>query len=149
MALPKEEDVLVAPNFGLQIDGVMVEYLNSVSGLQVEQDVIKYQQNAGTTGRNNVTLMPGVAKDGQVQVERGASMSPAFTQWIDDSLNGRMATARKNASIILMDYEDSPVRRWNLRNAWCSKIVMGTLKAGDTNPLTETVTIVFEELVVE
>ncbi|MCZ9342648.1 phage tail protein, partial [Streptomyces sp. TRM76130] len=71
MALPKAEDVLVAPNFGLQIDGVMVEYLNSVSGLQVEQDVIKYQQNAGTTGRNNVTLMPGVAKDGQVQVERG------------------------------------------------------------------------------
>ncbi|MEU4652460.1 phage tail protein [Streptomyces sp. NPDC023723] len=149
MALPKAEDVLVAPNFGLQIDGVMVEYLNSVSGLQVEQDVIKYQQNAGTTGRNNVTLMPGVAKDGSVQVERGASQSPAFTTWINDSLNGQMATARKNATIILMDYEDSPVKRWNLRNAWCSKIVMGTLKAGDTNPLTETVTIVFEELVVE
>ncbi|MCZ9346527.1 phage tail protein, partial [Streptomyces sp. TRM76130] len=99
--------------------------------------------------RNNVTLMPGVAKDGQVQVERGASQSPAFTTWINDSLNGQMATARKNATIILMDYEDNPVKRWNLRNAWCSKIVMGTLKAGDTNPLTETVTIVFEELVVE
>lgn len=55
MSLPKPEDVLVAPNFGIQIDGVMVEYLNSVSNLQIEQDVIRYQQNQGTTGRNNVT----------------------------------------------------------------------------------------------
>ncbi|WP_329136255.1 phage tail protein [Streptomyces sp. NBC_00670] len=149
MALPKAEDVLVAPNFGIQIDGVMIEYLNSVNGLQVEQDVIKYQQNQGTTGRSNVTLMPGVGKDGQVDIERGASQSDAFTQWIKDSLDGNMGVARKNATIILMDYEDNPVKRWNLRNAWCSKIVMSTLKAGDTSPVTETVTIVFEDLVIE
>ncbi|GAA2598875.1 MULTISPECIES: phage tail protein [Streptomyces] len=149
MSLPKPEDVLVAPNFGIQIDGVMVEYLNSVTNLQIEQDVIKYQQNQGTTGRNNVTLMPGVAKDGSVQVERGMSQSSVFTQWINDSMAGRMATARKNATIIVMDYEDNPVKRWNLRNAWCSKVVAGALKAGDTNALTETITIVFEEMVVE
>ncbi|CAM5615777.1 phage tail protein [Streptomyces] [Streptomyces violaceorubidus] len=93
--------------------------------------------------------MPGVAKDGSVQVERGMSQSSVFTQWINDSMAGRMATARKNATIIVMDYEDNPVKRWNLRNAWCSKVVAGTLKAGDTNALTETITIVFEELVVE
>ncbi|CAM5544220.1 Phage tail protein OS=Streptomyces tendae OX=1932 GN=GUR47_26330 PE=4 SV=1 [Streptomyces tendae] len=77
------------------------------------------------------------------------SQSSVFTQWINDSMAGRMATARKNATIIVMDYEDNPVKRWNLRNAWCSKVVAGTLKAGDTNALTETITIVFEELVVE
>lgn len=37
-------DALTSHNFGLQIDGVMVEYLQEVSGLTMEQDVIEYQQ---------------------------------------------------------------------------------------------------------
>ncbi len=48
-----------------------------------------------------------------------------------------------------MDSEDTPVKRYNLRNAWCNKIDASAVKAGDTSALTETVTIVFEELVIE
>ncbi|MFC9059941.1 phage tail protein, partial [Streptomyces sp. NPDC057074] len=135
--------------FGLQIDGVMVEYLAEVSGLTLEQDVIKYPQNNGATGKNEIALLPGTQKDGQCTVVRGMTQSASFTQWINDSINGRMATARKNASIIMMDFEDNPVKRYNLRNAWCSKIDTSTVKAGEASALTETVTIVFEELVIE
>ncbi|WP_320779805.1 phage tail protein [Streptomyces sp. CRN 30] len=149
MALPLPDDSLVAINFGLQIDGVMVEYLSEVSGLTLEQDVIRLRQNQGTTGKNSVAVMPGAPKDGQCTVVRGMTQSASFTQWINDSLNGRMATARKNASIILMDYEDNPIKRYNLRNAWCSKIDASSVKAGDASALTETVTIVYEELVIE
>ncbi|MCF2127486.1 phage tail protein [Streptomyces sp. NPDC005047] len=142
-------DSLTANNFGLQIDGVMVEYLAEVSGLSQEQDVIKYPQNNSATGKAETAVLPGNKKDGQCTVVRGMTQSSSFNQWINDSMNGRMSTARKNASIILMDYEDNPVKRYNLRNAWCSKIDASTVKAGDTSALTETVTIVFEELVVE
>ncbi|KLI93182.1 MULTISPECIES: phage tail protein [Streptomyces] len=142
-------DALTSHNFGLQIDGVMVEYLAEVSGLTLEQDVIKYQQNNGATGKAEVALLPGTQKDGQCTVVRGMTQSPSFTQWINDSINGRMATARKNASIIMMDFEDNPVKRYNLRNAWCSKIDTSTVKAGEAAALTESVTIVFEELVIE
>jgi len=41
------------------------------------------------------------------------------------------------------------VKRYHLRNAWCSKIDASTVKAGEAAALTESVTIVFEELVIE
>ncbi|MGP4052310.1 phage tail protein [Streptomyces sp. 2A115] len=141
-------DSLTSHNFGLQIDGVMVEYLAEVSGLTLEQDVIVNQQNTAQ-GRNDVSILPGVQKNGQCTVVRGMTQSDSFTTWINDSINGQMSTARKNASIILMDYQDNPVKRYNLRNAWCSKIDASSLKAGEAAALTETVTIVFEELVIE
>ncbi|MFC8131879.1 phage tail protein [Streptomyces sp. NPDC055239] len=141
-------DSLTSHNFGLQIDGVMVEYLQEVSGLTLEQDIIVSQQNTAQ-GKIDINILPGVKKNGQCTVVRGMTQSSAFTQWINDSINGQMSTARKNASIIMMDYQDNPVKRYNLRNAWCNKIDASSLKAGEAAVLTETVTIVFEELVIE
>lgn len=141
-------DALASHNFGLQIDGVMVEYLQEVNGLTMEQDVIEYQQ-VSANGKPTVKKMPGVKKAGQVSVVRGMTQSASFTSWINESVAGNMAMARKNASIIMMDYMNSPVKRYNLRNAWCSKVEASTVKAGDASALTESVTIVFEELVIE
>ena len=141
-------DSFTTHNFGLQIDGVIVEYLSSISGFVYEQEVIKHLQNTAQ-GKPEVSLMPGVQKDGQIQVERGMTESPAFTSWIKDSMAGMMSTARKNASIIVMTTENEPAKRYHMRNAWCSKIEPGNLKAGEASILTETVTIVFEELVIE
>ncbi|MFJ9345295.1 phage tail protein [Streptomyces sp. NPDC101237] len=141
-------DALTSHNFGLQIDGVMVEYLAEVSGMTMEQDVITYQQNT-PDGKNHVRNLPGVKKNGTCTVVRGMTQSSSFTQWINESINGQMGTARKNASIIMMDFENNPVKRYNLRNAWCSKIDTSTVKAGEAAALTETVTITFEELVIE
>lgn len=141
-------DSLTSHNFGLQIDGVMVEYLAQVNGLTLEQDVIVSQQNSAQ-GKLETNLLPGVQKNGQCSVVRGMTQSSSFTQWINESIHGQMTTARKNASIIMMDFQDQPVKRYNLRNAWCSKVEASTLKAGEASALTETVTIVFEELVIE
>jgi phage tail-like protein len=141
-------DALASHNFGLQIDGVMVEYLQEVNGLTMEQDVIEYQQ-VSANGKPTVKKMPGVKKAGQVSVVRGMTQSASFTSWINESVAGNMAMARKNASIIMMDYMNNPVKRYNLRNAWCSKVEASTVKAGDASALTESVTIVFEELVIE
>ncbi|KPI30509.1 Conserved hypothetical protein CHP02241, phage tail region protein [Actinobacteria bacterium OK074] len=142
-------DSLTSHNFALQIDGVMVEYLAEVSGLSIEQDVITYQQNTGTSGINTVRNLPGVKKNGTCTVVRGMTMSAAFTEWINQSINGQMGTARKNATIIFMDFVNSPTKRYHLRNAWCSKIDASAVKAGEASALTETVTITFEELVIE
>ncbi|WP_030681903.1 phage tail protein [Streptomyces cellulosae] len=141
-------DALTSHNFGLQIDGVMVEYLQEVSGLSQEQDVIEYQQ-VSAQGKPVTKKMPGVKKAGTCTVVRGMTQSKAFDEWITQSVSGQMATARKNASIIVMDYQNTPVKRYNMRNAWCSKIDASTVKAGEASALTESVTITFEELVIE
>lgn len=141
-------DALTSHNFGIQIDGVMVEYLAEVSGLGLEQDVIEYQQ-VSEQGQPVTKKLPGVKKAGQCTVVRGMTASMAFNEWIAKSVEGDMGSARKNASIIVMDYEGNPVKRYNMRNAWCSKVETGNLKAGEASALTETVTITYEELVIQ
>ncbi|MCA1222334.1 phage tail protein [Streptomyces sp. 8L] len=141
-------DALTSHNFGLQIDGVLVEYLQEVSGLSLEQDVIEFQQ-VSAQGKPVTKKLPGVKKAGTCTVVRGMTQSAAFNQWITESINGLMSTARKNATILVMDYTNAPVKRYNMRNAWCSKIDTSSVKAGEAAGLLETVTITFEELVIE
>jgi phage tail-like protein len=141
-------DSIAAHNFSLQIDGVQVEYLAEVSALSMEQEVIKHVQNSAN-GKPVVKMMPGIQQGGTVTVTRGQTQSSSFSQWINESLAGNMAMARKNASIVFMDYMNNPVKRYNLRNAWCCKIESGAPKAGEASVLTEQVTITFEELVIE
>ena len=57
-----------------------------------------------------------------------------------------MSAARKNASLVMYDYEGKPVARYHLTNAWPSKIEIGALKAGASEVLIETVTIVAERI---
>jgi len=141
-------DALAAHNFGLQIDGVTVEYLQEVGGLSLEQDVIEYQQ-VSANGRPVTKKMPGAKKAGEASVTRGMTQSGAFTEWINESMAGNMAAARKNATIMLMDYQYNPVKRYNMTNAWCSKVESSGVKAGDASALTEQVTITFEDLTIE
>lgn len=138
-------DALAAHNFGLQIDGVTVEFLAEVSGLSYEQDVIEYQQ-VSAAGKPVTKKMPGVKKAGECTVTRGMTQSKAFSDWINSSIKGDMSNARKNASIIMQDYQGTEVKRYNLTNAWCSKVESSGVKAGDASPMTEAVTITYEEL---
>ncbi|MCX5395210.1 phage tail protein [Streptomyces sp. NPDC006482] len=138
-------DALTTHNFGLQIDGVMVETLQEISGLSMAQDVIEFQQ-VSADGKPIIKKLPGVKKAGECTVTRGATQSAAFTEWIASSIAGDMGSARKDASIIFLDYQLSEVKRYNLRNAWCTKVELSATKAGDAAALTEQVTITFEEL---
>jgi phage tail-like protein len=127
---------------------VTVEYLQEVSGLTFEQDVIEYQQ-VSSDGKAVTKKMPGAAKAGECTVTRGMTESRVFSEWINSSMAGDMGNARKNATIMLMDWQNSPVKRYNLRNAWCSRIETSGVRAGDASALTEQVTITYEELVIE
>ena len=138
-------DSAAAHNFALQIDGIQVEYLASISGLSNKQDVIQHVQNT-PNGQPVVRKMPGIAQGGEVTVTRGASASPAFSDWIRSSLAGDMANARKTVSIIVMDYQSNEVRRFNLIDAWCSETSYGELTAGQASVYEEKVTITYEDL---
>ncbi|QXJ21408.1 phage tail protein [Actinomadura graeca] len=148
MARFDKADSAAAHNFGLQIDGVMVEYLHKVSGLGQKQDVIEFKQNSAQ-GHPMTGKLPGVSQAGECQVVRATTGSKVFSDWIKESFKGNMGQARKNATIIQMDYESNPVRRFNLRNAWCCDQQFDDLEAGSTSPVTETVTITYEEMTIE
>ena len=60
-----------------------------------------------------------------------------------------MGEARKSGAIIVFDYEGNPIKRYKMTNAWPKTLEIGSMKAGDTNVLTEKLTITYEELTVE
>jgi phage tail-like protein len=59
---------------------------------------------------------------------------------------GKVSEARRNGSVVLYDFEYGEVARYNFTNGWVSKIEMGAAKAGANEILTESCTIVVEEL---
>jgi phage tail-like protein len=147
MALSNGDSVAVH-NFAIQIDGIQVEYLKSVGSITQKQDVIEGVQNT-PSGKPKVSKMPGISKGGEVTLTRGGTTSASFTTWIQDSLNGDMTTARKSASIIVMDYMNNVVQRFNVTNAWISDRNYTSLTSGEAAMFEETVTIVFEDMTVE
>jgi phage tail-like protein len=138
-------DSATVHNFAIQIDGIQVEYLSSISGLSNKQDVIQHVQNT-PNGMPVVRKMPGISQGGEVTVTRGRSQSRDFTRWIERSLAGDMGNARKHVSIIVMDYEGKEVTRFNLRNAWCCETTYSDMTAGQANVYEEKVTITYEAL---
>lgn len=139
-------DAIAAHNFAIQIDGITVEYVYSIGQIQHQQDVIEYVQNTAQ-GTPVVRKMPGISKGGTIQVVRGATQETDFATWIKTSLAGDMTSARKNLSVIHQDYQKTEVFRYNLTNAWCSSRTPGDMTAGQASVVTETITIVYEDLV--
>jgi len=147
MALP-DLDTVVAHSFGLEVDGITIKQISEVSGLKMEQDVIELRQNTGD-GKYVVKKLPGRPRAGEVTLVRGLTADQSFEKWAQEARFGRMTSARKGGAIIVYDFENNPIKRYKLTNAWPKSLEISTMKAGDTNVLTETLVVTYEQLEVE
>ena len=147
MALP-DLDTSVGHSFGLEFDGIVITAIQEVSGLKMEQDVIELKQNT-PDGKYVIKKLPGRPKAGEVTLTRGLTADSSFEDWASSSQFGQMANARKGGAIIVFDYEGAPIKRYKLTNVWPKSLEIGSLKAGDTNVLTEKLTITYEAIEAE
>jgi phage tail-like protein len=143
-----ELDSTAGHSFGLEFDSVLIRQITEVSGLKMEQDVIELKQNTAD-GKYAIKKLPGRPKAGEVTVTRGLTEDNSFERWIRDSRFGQMASARRNGSIIVYDFEGIPIKRYKLINAWPKSLEISALKAGDTSVLTEKLAITYEDMEVE
>ena len=101
----------------------------------MEQDVIEYQQ-VSANGKPITKKMPGVKKAGEITVTRGMTSQPRSPSGSTRlAARRRWAPPGKNATIIDHGLPDNPVRRYHLRNAWCSKVEGPAAKAGEASVL--------------
>jgi phage tail-like protein len=147
MALP-DLDTSVGHSFGLEFDGIVITAIQEVAGLKMEQDVIELKQNT-PDGKYVIKKLPGRPKAGECTLTRGLTADTSFEEWASSSQFGQMANARKGGAIIVFDYEGAPIKRYKLTNAWPKSLEIGSLKAGDTNVLTEKLTITYEAIEAE
>lgn len=145
MALPDTFDLATAYAFSLKIDGIQIPHIMEISGLKVEVDKVTYQQQA-QDGKFVTRQMMGRQKAGEFKVKRGLTDSTTVTDWLKTVYEGKLSDARKTAEVAIYTSDNQLLKRMNFRNVWVKDVELGgTLKAGSTEPLSESFTVCWDE----
>ena len=104
--------------FKISITNVGDMSCSEVSGLEMEYDIIEYR--AGDSPVLTKQKMPGLRKAGEVTLKKGIFKDDkAMWDWINKvKLN---TIQRETVTINLLDESGSPVKTWEVVNAWPRK----------------------------
>ena len=143
-----EFDGGVAHSFGCEFDGQMITQIQEITGLKLEQTVVEMKENTGD-GKYVNRFLPGRPKPLKIVLTRALTENNSFNEWIKDSRIGDMGKVRKGGAIIVFDYQQQPIRRYNLKDVWPESLEISSMKSGDQSLLTEKLTLNCAEIEVE
>ena len=127
--------------FKVSISNVGDISCSEVSGLETEFDVIEYR--AGDSPVFTKLKMPGLRKTSDVTLKKGMFKDDkAMWDWLNQvNLN---IIQRETVTISLLDESGSPVKTWELTNAWPKKITIEGFKSDGNTAALETLVIAHE-----
>jgi phage tail-like protein len=134
-----DHDALTAARFEITIDGVPIASFFQIVSLSWGVDPQDLELGAGGVA------LPARRTPPTVVLKRGMTRGLQLQEWLEAALLGDPA-ARKSCSLVMYNTKGDPVARYHLENAWPAKIEIGSLKAGASEVLLETVTIVADEI---
>jgi phage tail-like protein len=137
-------EAITAARFSLTIDGYEIASFSELQGITTSVEVVDYLSSSD----KDLILkkLPGKRNPPTVVLKRGKNNSMELWGWHEAVLFGNMAQARKSCSLVMYNVEGKPVARYHLEHAWPAKIEIGSLKAGASEVLMESVTIVCEHI---
>jgi len=147
-------DPIVARNFYLDMGGNKNVVLSGIAGFDIEMDVVSVQQNGAGGQQQHVKTLGGVLKAPEMTVTRMAPLKTAgdpIWTWFNGIRNAGMkadsrAQYRKHISIVLCDSSFDEVGRFNLLNAWPSKIASDSLSTDSNEAMKENITFQCERI---
>ena len=127
--------------FYVEIDGMAQAVFTEVSGLQLEMEVMEYQE-----GGNNdfVHRLPGRTKSSNLTLKRGMTSSNEFFNWYAELAQGKITP--KNVSVVMYDVKGAELARWNLIKAYPVKWIGPQFNAHDAAAAVETLELAHERL---
>lgn len=137
-------DALTAARFSVTIDGYEIASFSELQGITTEVEPVTFMES--TDKEVVLKQLPGRFAPGKVVLKRGKNNSMELWAWHEAVLHGNIVAARKSCSLIMYNYDGKPVARYHLENAWPAKLEVGALKAGASEVLMETVTLVCERI---
>lgn len=141
-------DVLQTQYFMFEAAGKMTGFFTKCSGLSSENSVIEEKRMADGF-KEIIHKQPGRLKWGELKLERGITDNMDMWAWRKEVTTGKVATARTNCSLILFTHDGTEAARWNIVNAWPSKVEGPSFKSDDDKVGIESVTLVFETFIRE
>lgn len=136
-------DTAVAYSFGVKIDGLEVPHVMEVSGLKGEVDKIEVKEQLAD-GKYKVALIPGRHKAGEITVKRGLTDNKSVSDWLNTVMTGDIAGARKTVAVEVKNYQNETVKTYEFQECWVKSVEWSSMKAGGTEPVTESFVIAYE-----
>jgi phage tail-like protein len=137
-------EAITASRFSITIDGYEIAAFSELQGITTQVDVVDFLQSSDKEVM--LTKLPGKRTPPTVTLKRGKNNSMELWSWHEAVLAGDMAAARKSCSLVMYNTDGKPVARYHMENAWPAKIEVGGLKAGASEVLMESVTVVCEHI---
>jgi phage tail-like protein len=137
-------EAITASRFSITIDGYEIAAFSELQGITTQVDVVDFLQSSDKEVM--LTKLPGKRTPPTVTLKRGKNNSMELWSWHEAVLAGDMAAARKSCSLVMYNTDGKPVARYHMENAWPAKIEIGGLKAGASEVLMESVTVVCEHI---
>lgn len=139
------KDPLASYSFCLEIDGIASAFFKEGSGFDSSVEVIEHREN-GPGGKEIIRKLQGRAKWSDITLKRGTTDDLGLWNWHKQVLDGDIAGARKNGSIVIYDTMYKEVARFNFTNGWPSKWKGPDLNSTNNQVATEEMTIAHEGL---
>ncbi|WP_035791586.1 phage tail protein [Kitasatospora mediocidica] len=141
----QQHDAMTAARFSITIDNYEIASFSELSGITTEVEPVDYLSSSDK--EVIFKKLPGKAKPPTVVLKRGKTTGMELWAWHQTVLEGQIAAARKSCSLVMYSFDGKPVARYYLSDAWPSKLEIGALKAGASEVLMETVTVVCERII--
>jgi phage tail-like protein len=135
-------DPFRAHNFIVEIGGITRAGFREVSGLDSANDAIDYRE--GNDKDLALGKVPGLVKYSTISMKWGVTTDPDIWEWRKTAMDGKVE--RKNLSIIMLGEDGAEAKRWNVFDAWCSKLTLPTLNATGNDVAIETMELQHERL---
>ena len=134
-----DHDALTAARFELFVDGVALASFSTLESMSQGIDPRDLQLTPSGV------VLPAHRQPPTVVLKRGLSRNLELQEWFEAAQSGDPA-ARKSCSLVMFNTKGDPVARYHLTNAWPAKVEIGSLKAGATEVLIETIVLVGDQL---
>jgi phage tail-like protein len=137
------KDPAVSTWFGIEFSGKIAGAFRECSGLGSENEIVE-EKASGPKGEQVMKKIPGRMKWGDITLKRGMTDDMDMWKWRQLVEEGKIVDARKNGAIVMFDQKGGEIARWDLINAWPSKISGPTANAGNNEVAIEELTITHE-----
>ena len=139
----RDTDPMVGFQFGIDFGSNVTGYFTECSGLESETEVVEHKV-VDKGGQAVVQKVPGRLKFGNITLKRGITADMQICSWREKAEQGKIKDARYTGSIVMYDYNFEEVARWEVSNAWPSKVSGPQFKTDGNEFGVEELTLVHE-----
>ena len=136
-----QEDPVISAWFGVEFQGKVKGAFRECTGMGSENEVVESKQS---NGQFILKKLPGNMKYNNITLKGGITSSMELWKWRKLVELGKIEDARVNGSIIMYSHDGKEVARWNLINAWPSKLTGPAPNASNNEVGIEELEIVHE-----